>query len=354
VEIEAFRIASPSTGQIMILVALAVIVGLAFLIASRRMARGGRRIGRPAGEGWHNFYQISKVRGLSKNETEVLRKLVISQGLTKPTLIFTSTTILDSCIQRAIRRLSLQEIRGESKDDIINMYYRLRNKISRGKKGRGVASSRAIPPGAKLRLGVQNYGYYTVSVVRNEHDYLGVSIPVLPPGKIIPWNRKKVRCSYFRENDAVYVFETKVTDVIITNALQIICLRHTEKITRIQKRLYPRQNVRLPVFYSKLRVTEEGGKKKAVVDRKETHWGTVIDVSVGGLSIETTVPFDRNNYLRVEFELREEYKVVGFGKVRRIERNAVRKTWIMHIQFTKIDKKHRNEIFAVLYNYQTI
>jgi len=354
VEIEAFRITSPTTGQIIILVILVVVVGLAFLIASRKITRGDRKRGRPVGEGWHNFYQIAKVRGLSKNETDVLRKIVIGHGLTKPTLIFTSTTILDSCIQRAIRRLSLQEIRGESKDEMINMYYRLRNKITRGKKGKGVVSSRAIPTGAKLRLGVASFGYYTVTVVRNERDYLGVSIPVLPAGKIIPWNRKKVRCSYFRENDAVYVFETKVSDVIITNSLQTICLRHTDKITRIQKRLYPRQNVRLPVFYSKVRVTEEGGKKKAFVDRKETHWGTVVDVSVGGLSIETTVPFDRNNYLRVEFELREEYKVVGFGKVRRIERNAARKTWIMHIQFTKIDKKHRNEIFAVLYNYQTI
>jgi len=26
----------------------------------------------------------------------------------------------------------------------------------------------------------------------------------------------------------------------------------------------------------------------------------------------------------------------------------------MHIQFTKIDKRHKNEIFAILYNYQTI
>lgn len=353
-EIDAFRITTPSTGQIIILIILVVVVGLAFFIASRSIGRGRGRIGRAAGTGWHNFYQIAKMRGLQKNEIEILRKLVITQGLAKPTLIFTSTTILDSCIQRAIRRLSLQEIKGESKDDIINMYYRLRNKIARGKRGRAVTTTRSIPAGSKLRMGVQNFGYFTVNVMGNEADYLGVSIPVLPPGKIVPWNRKKVQCSYFRENDAVYSFDTKITDVVITNQRQLICLKHTDKINRIQKRLYPRINVRLPVFYSKLRVLEEQGKKKAIVDKKETHWGTVIDISVGGLSIETTVPFDRNNYLRVEFELREEYKVVGYGKVRRIERNAARKTWIMHIQFTKIDKRHRNEIFAVLYNYQTI
>ncbi len=353
-EIEAFRITTPSTGQIIILIILIIVVGLAFFIASRKVGTGTARRGRAAGSGWHNFYQIAKMRGLLKNETEVLRKLVIAQGLAKPTLIFTSTTILDSCIQRAIRRLSLQEIKGESKDEMINMYYRLRNKITRGKKGRGITTTKSLPTGAKLRLGVPNYGYYTVNVTRNEPEYLGISIPVLPPGKIIPWNRKKVKCSYFRENDAVYMFETKVIDVILSKQIQTICLKHSEKINRIQKRLYPRLNVRLPVFYTKVRVVEEGGKKKAFVDRRETHWGTVIDVSVGGLSVETTVPFDRNNYIRVEFELREEYKVVGFGKVKRIERNAARKTWIMHIQFTKIDKKHRNEIFAVLYNYQTI
>jgi c-di-GMP-binding flagellar brake protein YcgR len=353
-DIQAFRISSPSTAQVLTLIAIIVLVGLAFYIASRRMGRSRGRGVATAGTSWHNFYQIAKMRGLHKNETEILKKLVLTHGLAKPTLIFTSTTILDSCIQRAIRRLSLQEIRGESKDDIINMYYRLRNKIARGKKGKNISSTHAIPVGSKMRMGVQDFGYFSVSVLNNEQDYLGVSIPLLSPGKIVPWQKKKVRCSYFRENDGVYNFETRVNDVKVTNQKQQICLKHTDKISRTQMRLYPRINVRLPVFYSKVRVVEEKGKKRAFLDKNETHWGTVIDVSVGGLSIETTVPFDRNNYLRVEFELREEYKVVGFGKVRRIERNATRKTWIMHIQFTKIEKKHKNEIFAVLYNYQTL
>jgi hypothetical protein len=26
----------------------------------------------------------------------------------------------------------------------------------------------------------------------------------------------------------------------------------------------------------------------------------------------------------------------------------------MHVQFTKMDKSHKNEIYAILYNYQTI
>jgi len=125
-------------------------------------------------------------------------------------------------------------------------------------------------------------------------------------------------------------------------------------VSRVQKRTYPRKNVRLPVVYSRVRVVDEGGKKRAFVDKKDTHWGTIVDISVGGLSVETTVPIDRNSYIRTEFELKEELKVVGFGKVKRIERNAARRTWNMHIQFTKIDKKYRNEIFAVLYNYQTL
>jgi hypothetical protein len=353
-DIQAFRITTPTTTQVIILIVVIAFVGLALFIASRRTGRVRTRGGRVSGSGWHNFYQIAKMRGLQKNETEILKKLVLTQGLAKPTLIFTSTTILDSCIQRAIRRLSLQEIRGESKDDMINMYYRLRNKITRGKKGKPISTTRSIPAGSKLRMGVHDYGFFSVNVVSNEPDYLGVSIPVLPPGRIIPWQRRKVQCSYFKENDAVYNFETKVSDVNVTNQKQQIRLKHSDKIVRIQKRLYPRINVRLPVFYSKVRVVEERGKKRAFIDKKETHWGTVVDISVGGLSVETTVPFDRNNFIRVEFELREEYKVIGFGKVKRIERNAARKTWIMHIQFTKIEKKHKNEIFAVLYNYQTI
>ena len=174
------------------------------------------------------------------------------------------------------------------------------------------------------------------------------------PRSMINKRKKRVKCLYWKEEDASYIFESKVIDVIVTDEIQSICLKHVDQITRSQKRLYPRKSVRLPVYFSRVRVVEEGGRKKAVVDRRDTHWGTIIDISVGGLSTETAIPINRNNFVKVEFELREDYKMLAYGKVKRIEKNAARNTWIMHIQFTKIDKKDRNEIFAVLYNYQTI
>jgi len=352
-DIEAFRITTPTTSQIIILIVVVFVIGLGLFIMARRSTTRGEK-GKTTGAGWHNFYQIAKNRGLSKAETDILKRLVLMCKLSKPVLIFTSINILDSCVQRTVRKLSLQEVKGESKDDTINMYYRLRNKIARTKSAGGITTTRAIPVGARIRVMMPNYGNFKVTVNQNEEKYLGISIPVLPPGKVMPWDKKKVKCSYWKEDDAAYVFMTKVEDVIVNDEIQTICLKHADKITRIQKRLYPRKSVRLPVFFSRVRVIEEGGKKKAIVDRKDTHWGTVIDISVGGLSVETAIPVSKNNYIRVEFELREDYKLIAFGKVKRIEQNSARKTWLMHIQFTKIDKKHKNEIFALLYNYQTI
>ncbi|MGQ9615259.1 MAG: flagellar brake protein [Spirochaetota bacterium] len=353
-EIEAFQIKPPSTAQIFILVAVLVVLGIAFLIIAMRSATGLRKKGRAVGPGWHAFSQVAKKRGFTRAEIDVMRRLVVNCGLTKPTLLFTSRHILDSCVQRAIRRIRVQDVKGEKKEDAINFYYRLRNKIARTAIVHGIPSTTDIPVGSRLRVSVDKYGEFTTTVNRNDDEYLGIGIPVLPPGKMIPWNRKKVKCTYWREDDAAYAFETKVKDVIVNDEVQTIALYHTDRISRVQKRMYPRKSVRLPVFFSRVRVVEEGGKRKAVVDRRDTHWGTIIDLSVGGLSIETAVPVDRNNYIRVEFELREDYKVVAFGKVKRIERNNLRKTWNMHIQFTKIEKKHRNEIFAVMYDYHII
>ncbi len=353
-EIEAFQIKAPTTAQILILLVVVAVVGIAFFIVAMRSRPVSRRGKRPVGPGWHVFNQVAKTRGFTKAEIEVLRRLVVNCGLTKPSHIFTSKHILDSCIQRAVRRLGIQEMKGESREDAINFYYRLRNKVARTAAAHGIPATTAIPVGAKLRVAVEKYGEFTVTVNRNEEEYLGIGIPVLSPGKMVAWNKRKVKCTYWKEDDAAYAFETKVKDIIISDEVQTIALNHTNKIKRVQKRLYPRKNVRLPVFFSRVRVVDEGGKKKAIVDRRDTHWGTIVDLSVGGLSIETAVPVDRNNYIRVEFELREDYKMAAFGKVRRIERNRARKTWNMHIQFTKIDKKHRNEIFAILHNYQTI
>ncbi len=353
-EIEAFQISTPTASQVVILIVVIVIVGLALFFAARRSTRDLRSKKKTGGLGWHSFNQLSKLRGLTRTETEILRKLVVAYKLSKPSLIFTSMNILDSCIQRTIRRLSLQEIKGESKDDMINMYYRLRNKIARNRIVRGITTTRAIPSGARLRVSLPNYGQYSVTVNRNEDEYLGISIPIVQPGRIVPWDKKKVQCFYWKEEDASYSFESRVIDVIVTDEVQSICLKHTDRVVRAQKRLYPRKSVRLPVYFSRVQVIQEGDKRKAVVDRKDTHWGTIVDISVGGLSIETTVPINRNNYVRVDFELREDYRMVAFGKVKRIEKNTARNSWLMHLQFTKIDKKHKNEIFAVLYNYQTI
>jgi c-di-GMP-binding flagellar brake protein YcgR len=355
VDIEAFQITTPTTAQVIILVIVVFVIVIGLYIASRASSPGRKRGGgQAAGSGWHSFYHIAKTRGLGKQETEMLRRLVQECRLARPSLVFTSLHVLDSCIQRQVRRLSLREVQGESRDDLINRYYRLRNRVARARSADGVASTRAIPVGSRVRVMVQNHGSFTLTVNLNNEDCLGVSIPTLPPGRSIAWDKKRVKLSFWRENDAAYMFFTRVEDMIINDEVQSICLRHSDRPTRVQKRLYPRKSVRLPVFFTRVRVIEEGGRKKAVVDRKDTHWGTIIDISVGGLSIETTIPFNKNNYLRSEFELREDYKVVAFGKVKRIEQHRVTKNWIMHIQFTKIDKKHKNEIFALLYNYQTI
>jgi c-di-GMP-binding flagellar brake protein YcgR len=354
--VDTFQLSTPTAAQVIILVIVIFIIGIGLFIAARRTGGGrARKKGAAAaGTGWHSFNQIVKLRGLNKDEATLLRGLVVANKLSKPSLVFSSVNILDSCIQRQVRKLSLQEIRGESKEDLINRYYRLRNKVVRNRDVRGLSTTRAIPLGARMRTEVQNYGQYSVQVNQNEDEFLGISIPVLPPGKFVPWNKKRVKCLYWKEEDASYIFESKVIDVIVTDEVQSICLKHVDQITRSQKRLYPRKSVRLPVYFSRARVVEEGGKKKAKVDRRDTHWGTIIDISVGGLSIETAVPFNRNSFIKVEFELREDYKMGALGKVKRIEKNAARNTWIMHIQFAKIEKKDKNEIFAVLYNYQTV
>jgi c-di-GMP-binding flagellar brake protein YcgR len=353
--VDTFQLSTPTGSQVILLVVVVAIVALVLFVAARKTTgERGRKRGASGSSGWHAFNQLAKVRGLTKDETAMLRHLAVTYKLSKPNLIFTSTNILDSCVQRQVRRLSLQEVRGESKEDTINRYYRLRNKVIRNRDIPGIGTTHSIPVGARMRVEVQNFGQYSVTVNRNEEGFLGVSIPVLPPGRHVPWSKKKVKAFYWKEDDASYVFESRVVDVIVTDETQSICLKHSDNIMRSQKRVYPRKGVRLPVYFSRVRVVQEGDKKKAVVDRKDTHWGTIVDISVGGISIETTAPINRNNYVRIEFELREDYKMVAFGKVKRIEKNAARHTWLMHIQFTKIDKKDRNEIFAVLYNYSTI
>ena len=104
-KVNSFQLSTPTASQVVILVVVIAVVGLVLFLAARRTAGSGKRRARSSvGVGWHNFNQLAKIRGLSRDEAALLRQLVISYKLTKPSLIFTSVNILDSCIQRQIRK----------------------------------------------------------------------------------------------------------------------------------------------------------------------------------------------------------------------------------------------------------
>jgi len=88
---------------------------------------------------------------------------------------------------------------------------------------------------------------------------------------------KTVKIQFLRRDDAIYIFESKVEDIITENGKIILKIPHQSEMKRIQRRQYARIEVDLPVSVGRI-----SGK-----DPSKIIWlsGNAKDISGGGIRI---------------------------------------------------------------------
>jgi c-di-GMP-binding flagellar brake protein YcgR len=88
-------------------------------------------------------------------------------------------------------------------------------------------------------------------------------------------------------------------------------------------------------------------EQKMVVD-KRTITGRILDISVGGCSIQTSSVISAGVRLKIGCAANGQ-RIVALGEVLRINRN--RTGTVMHVKFLKVPRKSLNLINALVFEY---
>ena len=185
-------------------------------------------------------------------------------------------------------------------------------------------------------------------MIVNNASEIAIMVPVQNGRIAIPaneWIGKDINIYLWRKGDAAYVFDTRVLRSGVFLGRQVLFLRQSEEITRMQKRRSIRTECNINAQFYLI--------KEAVTDflRIETAPGykcLIEDISSDGALIRVGGKGVPNVQMKLQFEL-DETLVVMYGTVRSVEFNQASNQSRLHIECTHIEPNMRNAILTFVY-----
>jgi len=229
-----------------ILIIVIAMLVFSFYWVSRKKKEGG------VGGNWVQFISIGKEAGFSFKEVEMLRQITVQCSIEDSCSIFTSQEKLDQCIRAMVRNIRMS---GESEDqgiqDFLSRLYDYRKKIEADdhSSGGGISNSRQMTDGQVLKILVSGGGVYKSQIIKNSSQFMTISRPVNPKAAApTSWQGTKISVYFWRENDAGYVFDTQVTDEVISLGVSALKIAHSDSLFRTQKRRSTRMKMNKQAF----------------------------------------------------------------------------------------------------------
>ncbi|MFW5684943.1 MAG: PilZ domain-containing protein [Spirochaetota bacterium] len=348
-DIEWFAEPDPAQTRITLIVfgVLLVIGVLAAVFNSRR--GGGSRGGRSGG-----LSRRAKRLGLSPEQRRALKELVRTLGLQNPERLLTTSAYLNHALKRRIDQLDIADIPDPERERQKSLLFSVKRSVENATANRKILpSSRHIRVGQRIQFR-EAEGTETESMVAsNVHNGLGIEMA---------YERRGARTSYAKgtpllvswvdENSRLYSFKTRVIGYNNTRGASVMFVEHASNIQQTQKRRSPRREYDRPCYFYPVTVltTGRGRKQKtqAFVNKNRRIFGRFEDLSAGGCAIRTQVPLPKGDILKIDFENADGTPISVYGMVRAVERQRARGR-LMHIKFTRVSRKHLNQIQSYVY-----
>jgi hypothetical protein len=264
---------------------------------------------------------------------------------------FESPILLDKHFKKAFRIIERTSISQDEINNRLSVLFATRNIIEAKANSVSTTSTREIPENtaAVLAIGDTNY---PIRVISSKGDSLIVENPLSATGEPLEMEKgSQVSISFFPEPNKGFAVDSRVLGTTETiDGHHVLQLVHSGQIKKLSKRRFRRrQTVITTAFYFVF--MEEGKSKKTAemtIDKRRFS-GNIMDISIGGCSVKTSVPVNNGQKLKVEFTREDDSIVAALGEVLRI--NRVGTDTIMNIKFIKVPRRSLNSINAVVYEY---
>jgi len=303
--------------------------------------------------------RYAKQAGLKPHQTQALIEMVQNGHVDQPIRLFQSEQYLTNAVRREIQRIDHSSISDGEKEDRKFLIFQIKRLLTLAisRSGGGITATRRLVGGQELSISGGDDVWHESKVTANVGDSLGVEAPMGKDGSSILWNKgtKVYGRIALKGGQNVVHFKSTVRGISRSHGIASLLLSHDDHMTSARQRRFPRREADQPVFFWPVVVLSVGtgrkAKKQAFVSSQKRGYGRLEDVSAGGCSIRTPQPLSSGSLTKIAFETEDKTRLTAFGKIRNVERLPGRYS-VMHVQFTKVSKKHLNRIQAYVYGLE--
>lgn len=349
-DIQFFAKPDPAQTRITLIVFGAlVLVGVLAAVINSRRGGGGGRTARAGG-----VTRQAKRMGLQSEQIRALKELVRSLGLQNPARLLSNSAYLNHALRRRIDQLDVADLPEAERERQKSLLFSVKRSVENANANvRVLPSSRHIRVGQTVTFRTAEGDQHESMVASNVHNGLGLDMPSGRRGARAGYAKgTPLQVNFVDEHDRLYSFRTRVIGYNNARGASVMFVEHASNIRQTQKRRSPRREYDRPCYFYPVTVltTGRGRKQKtqAFVNKNRRIFGRFEDLSAGGCAIRTQVPLPKGDILKIDFENADGTPISVYGMVRAVERQRARGR-LMHIKFTRVSRKHLNQIQSYVY-----
>ncbi|MDA3957032.1 PilZ domain-containing protein [Oceanispirochaeta sp.] len=295
--------------------------------------------------------------GLSKKQIALLESFIKVYHVSKPFALLSNTRTLNNTLAQALRDITHMEAPPSVVEERKLNIYRIKQRIERV-----FAETNQITDTRKLKLSqdvtfkMDNGNRYSSVITANLKEFYCARVPVGKRGSQVKWSKgTRLNILIWGADGEEYTFSSKVLGYNSVKGITSVFLQHSNKISRAYHRKFRRKTIKRPcyLFPIKIQITGIGKRerKEAVVQKNMGRMGTLIDLSAGGCSLQTSRPLNKGELIKLSFEPMKGSPVVTYGKI--VDTRSQSRIYTsIHIMFTRASSKNLNRINEYVYDFE--
>jgi c-di-GMP-binding flagellar brake protein YcgR len=325
-----------------------ILIGVLFLLLLT-----GAAFLRRAGGGnfpWVSFYAKGKESGFSFSEVNLLRKVAVENRLKNPTSLFWSISQLDRSIRGMIIKFrSENRINEPASQQFLSKLFDFRKNVEFDlpKYKLGIKSTRKLPHRQRMTINVPGVGAFTTQIAENLRRYMAISYPEGPKLPVdFSWKGQRINVYFWRQDDAGYVFESRVLDDFYEQKYPILHIAHSDSLVRSQKRRSIRVATNFPANLYPLKSIDSATE---ITEKRRGLRCRVRDISEDGAAVLIGGRAKVGMPLKIQFKLSDSTLAMP-GVIKGVNHNENKNQSVLHIQSKPLSPPTRNRILMYVYD----
>lgn len=332
-----------------------VFIGIVAAIVDR-IKKGSTSLGKPSKQptlGRTAFRRKAMDRGFSAAEADFLDMYARQMGITNPQSVFGTREQLDTFLRNAFKYIERHADTEAEAEQHKHQLFVIREALgARLNAGTSVVSTKQLKQRTPISITTAKGSSYSSVLVINDDRFMYLEPALDAFGQPLRFARgSKLTLFFYVGNHVGYSVQVKSRGLMDMQGRELLVVSHSDRITPLPSRRNQRASVRIPARFYLVHVHAAKNKGKVVKTiqiEKAAVAGMILDISGGGLSMQTMSPANAGQFVKLEFDLGSGARM-AYATVVRVSktRNAAH----MHVKFVKAGAKLINDIRSLVYGY---